>query len=348
MASTSPEFGSRKTVLQIEIDRQADGVSGRRPSALIDLLNLPAKAVDDHLLPPLVAPEQGVVLELESGLADDLPELILPFRVASYLFVGGLAHMTENVRREWPVLIVAPRFDLHRQHRQLETARLDVRRLGQIDILLEHHRNERWAALVSLEASPERLLVGREDTRQIGEKRIEIGHGLAVETDVEGNPVAGKKIPIPPSDDPAHRRESDSPQAVVVGELEIVVRLDDLEIPEGHDIEDEDAREQRLHDLDPRGQLALFIEVQELLARWDRGLGAHGSLAATQNTRSPAIPLPRPLCSSSHGPGKRNACPKASDSPSSATGSTSVAATRMPNLGIAWFSMKREPKVPIR
>ena len=132
--------GLLQGALQIEVESQPQGVSGSGPAPLVDLLDLPAQAVDHRLLPPFDAFELHVVASLDPGLADDLSEVVAELRMVLDVLLAGLADVSQEVGRERSVQVVSPRLDLDRKLRQLEAARLDVGGLRQVHVFLQDHR----------------------------------------------------------------------------------------------------------------------------------------------------------------------------------------------------------------
>ena len=123
---------------------------------------------------------------------------------------------SEGVRRQGAVEIVSAGLHLHRQHRQLETARLQIRGLGQIDVLLQDDRLEARAGPVFGQPLAQHRLLHAEDSRQGGKKGPQVWHLVPIEPDVECDPIVGQDTMLVVGDDAAQRHQRHPPQAVVV------------------------------------------------------------------------------------------------------------------------------------
>ena len=92
-------------LLQVEVDRQPQRVTGSRGVSDGQVAHRMAARVDAHARLPVVAAQVAVVLRLDADLADHVPRLVALHVLQ--LLRGNLAHVPENLRGERLVWVMA-------------------------------------------------------------------------------------------------------------------------------------------------------------------------------------------------------------------------------------------------
>ena len=138
-----------RRALELDVDRQPDGVAGLRRLRLAKLARRPAARVDGHLRRARDAVEVLVERRLDAGLADPVVELVLlqpaDLELVQRLVLVGRdpADVAERLREQALRVVVAEIGGLDLDAGELRRVLVDVRRLVGGDPDLERHRRRR-------------------------------------------------------------------------------------------------------------------------------------------------------------------------------------------------------------
>ena len=217
-------------LLEVEVDRQGEVLAGDRRVALV-LLEQLAAAVDHHH-PLAVPPAQlGVVGLLDPLLADHVARLVGAVRLGD-LVQAGLAQVAEDVSGLLAVAVEAQVLDLDLELRVLELLDAEAGHLGEREVLGQEHRLEHRHAAVLVE---DLLQLGHRPAEHAGgvpEAVIEARRAAAVDHQAVAGDVLDQQAPLAVEDQAAGGLDRELAQPVVLGELAVVVPLDELGEPE--------------------------------------------------------------------------------------------------------------------
>ena len=243
--------------LHVGVDGQLDALAFARLVAP-QHLDLAADAVDGDDAGAVLPHQQIVVGGLDAGLADQRPRLDALERRLFQLLRGDLANVAEQVRGE-VVRISAGRDALEQHVAQLVLARRHRGKLRHGGVRDHADRlipRQRPAAIDDV-ADVALLDAGHRGEQP--HRAIEVLRLLAHQRDVLRLAVLDQHLAVTIEQRPARRPQRNLAGVVVLGFLEELVVLQDLDGPEGHDQHEEQHAEPDLHHGQARVQLGAIV-----------------------------------------------------------------------------------------
>ena len=200
---------------------------------LLVLLEQLAAAVDDHHPLAVPAAQLGVVGLLDPLLADQVARLVDAVRRLASPRRVGLAQVAEDVGRLLAVAVEALVLHLDLELRVLEPLDAEARHLREGEVLGQQHRLEhRHAAVAGGGSAADRRPAGRGRPRRYQRLWSRRRRPAAVDHQVVARDVLDQQAPLAVEDQAAGRLDRQLAQPVVLGELAVVVALDELGEPE--------------------------------------------------------------------------------------------------------------------